>query len=484
MNPPAPSPARFSIVEKLAWLFCAGAVVVAIWSAVATTPRLDWNSARLMPAFVLAAGGKIYFPLGVGPALGWIYGPVMPAVMTPATLMPTLTSAMLTAAVINAALLLAPLLCGVDAVARRAGIAARERAWLLMACAGGALAVPWITNSLIYLTADNTVVGLALWSCLCLAHATNHARSAWCAALLAALAVWTKQLAIGVPAAQLLWLVWSAGPRAAARQAGRMLVAGLALAALAVAIFGFEELRYNLWTVPSHHPLKGGAGFWFAQLGALALACLPWAAVFAILRARGSASSGAATLLVVVASVMLPLGALGASKVGGGENSFHAVYYFAAVAWLELAASGGAIAQWLRQRVVAVAIVASVAGLLSVASATGWRLAPAVQLEASVALAEAHRGETYFPRNPLVTWWTERKIYHLEYGFFDQALAGNPATPQRMAAWQPAKMRYMVYQDDDLDHPFARLLPGFERTLTVPGFVIHVAAPAPAAHDQ
>lgn len=484
MNPPAPSPSRFSLGERLALVFCAGVVTVAIWSALCTTPRLDWNSARLMPAFVLAAGGKIYFPPATGPALGWIYGPVMPALMTPATLFPTITSTMLAAACINAALLFAPLLCGVNAVARRAGLAARERAWLLVACAGGALVVPWIANSLIYLTADNVVVGLVLWSCVCLAHATENSRHAWCAALLAALAVWTKQLAIGVPAAQLLWLAWSAGPRAAVRHAGRLLIAGVAFAAIAVAIFGFEELRYNLWTVPSHHPLKGGAGFWFAQLGSLALACLPWAAVFALARRRGVAPSGAATLLAVVAFVQLPLGALGASKVGGGENSFHAIYYFAAAAWLELAAASGAIAQWLRQRVVVVGSVASLGGLLCVVSVTGWRLTPAVQLDASVALAEVHPGEIYFPRNPLVTWWTERKIYHLEYGFFDQALAGHPSTSQRMTAWLPAKMRYMVYQDDDLDHPFARLLPGFERTLTVPGFVIHVAAPAPAARDQ
>jgi hypothetical protein len=480
MNPPAASPSRFSLGERLAFALCAGVVALAVWSAVATTPRLDWNSARLMPAFVLAAGEKIYFAPGTGPALGWIYGPVTPAIMTPIALFPTITSAMLAAACINAFVLLAPLLCGVNVASHRAGLVARERAWLLIACAGGALAVPWIAHSLIYITADNVVVGLVLWSCVCLANAGENIRHAWCAALLAALAVWTKQLAIGVPVAQIIWLAWSAGPRAAVRQAGRLLVAGLALAGVAVAIFGFEELRYNLWAVPSHHPLKGGGGFWAAQLGSLALACLPFVAVLAIFRARGTPLSRPATLLAIVGCVQLPLGALGASKVGGGENSFHTIYYFAAATGLQLAAAHGAIAQWVRQRVALVGIIASLVGAFAVMSATGWRLTPAVQLEASAALAEAHRGEIYFPRNPLVTWWTERKIYHLEYGFFDQALAGNPATPQRMAAWLPPKLRYIVYQDDDVDHPFARLLPGFERTLTVPGFTIHVAAPAAA----
>jgi hypothetical protein len=482
MNPPAAPSSRYPLRERVALALSASAVAVALWSALCTTPRFDWNAARLMPAFVLAAGERIYFPPGAGPALGWIYGPVMPAVMTPAALLPTITSAMLAAALINAAFLLGPLLLGVNAVARRAGRAGRERAWLLVACAGGALAVPWIANALVFITADNFLVGLALASCVCLAHAGDSARGRWCAALLAALAVWTKQLAIGVPAAQVLWLVWSAGPRAAGRHAGRLLVAGVALAAVAVAIFGFEELRFNLWTVPSHHPLKGGGEFWFAQLGALALACVPVAGALGVLSVRLTGLSPAATLLAVVAIGQLPLGALGASKIGGGENSFHAIYYFTAAAGLQLASSGAAVATWLRHRVVAVGLVAALAGLFTVARQTEWRLTPAVQLEASRAMAAEHRGEILFPRNPLVTWWTEGKVYHLEYGYLDQALAGFPPTPARLAAWLPANLRYVVYQDDGVDHPFVRLLPGFERAVRGPGFVVHIA-PA-AARDQ
>ena len=107
------------------------------------------------------------------------------------------------------------------------------------------------------------------------------------------------------------------------------------------------------------------------------------------------------------------------------------------------------------------------------------RLTPAADLEAGGVIAAGHRGEIYFPRNPLVTWWTERKIYHFEYGFFDQALAGHPATEARLAAWLPPRLRYIVYQDDGLDHPMTRLLPGFERTVRSPGFAIHVAAAKP-----
>lgn len=483
MNRPAtPSPPA-SLGERMALAFCVGAIALALWSAVCATPRLDWNAARLMPAFVLAGGGKIYFPPGEGPALGWIYGPVMPAVMTPAALLPTITSAMLAAACINAAFLLTPLLVGVNFLARGAGFAGRERAWLVVLCAGAALAVPWIANSLVFITADNVVVGLALWSCLCLASSGSDGRGAWFAALLAALAVWTKQLAIGVPAAQLLWLAWSGGLRVAVRHAGRLLAAGVLVAAVCVAVFGWEELRFNLWTVPSHHPLKGGAEFWFGQLGALAMACLPCVVLFAILRRSAAAPNPAASLVAAVALAQLPLGALGASKIGGGENSFHAIYYFAAAAGLQLAASGGAAQAWLRQRWMVLACVASLGGLVVVSNQTNWRLTPAVQLEASRALAADHPGEILFPRNPLVTWWTERKIYHLEYGYFDQALAGFPPTPARLASGLPAHVRYVVYQDDGVDHPFVRLLPGFERAVRGPGFVIHVAAP-PAPRNQ
>ncbi len=481
MNPPAATSPRFPLWERAAFAACAVVVAVAIWSALCAAPRYDWNGARLMPAFALAAGEKIYFPPDAGPALGWIYGPVMPVLLMPVAAMPTLTSAMIAAAAINAASLLAPLLLGVNAVAARAGLGRRERVWLLLATAGGALATPWIANALVFLAADNVVVGLALWSCLCLAEARGRTAPMWFAALLAALAVWTKQLAIGVPIAQLLWLAWSADRRAALRHAGRLLAAGAALAAVGVAIFGFDELRFNLWTVPSHHPLKGGFGFWLAQLGALTVAGLPWVLAIVLLRVRGG-TSGVAPLVATVALVMWPLGALGASKVGGGENSFHAIYYVAAAAWLELAASGGALAQRIRQRAAPLAAVTALAGWLVVIGQVGWRTEPAPQLEASCTLAAAHRGEILFPRNPLVTWWTERKIYHLEYGYFDQALAGHAPTAERLAAWLPERLRYVVYQDDGVDHPFARLLPGFEREVRTPGFVIHVAD-APRANQ-
>lgn len=457
---------------------CAGAVLVALWSAVCATPRLDWNAARLMPAFLLAAGEKIYFAPGEGPALGWIYGPVMPVVMMPATLWPSLTSAMVAAGCINAALLLAPLLVGANAVAKRVGLAGLERGWVLVACAGGALAVPWLAGGLIYISADNTAVGLSLWSCVGLAHASDNGRRAWFAAALAALAVWTKQIAIGVPVAQLLWLAWVSGAGATARYAGRLLVAGVALAAICVAIFGWAELRYNLWTVPSNHPLKGGAGFWLSQFGKHSLGCLPWVAALVVLRWRATTLCRASSLIAVLAFVQLPLGALGASKVGGGENSFHSIYYFVAAVLLQLAAASGALAP-LRRRIALFGAAATLAGLFGVVGFAGWRLTPAVQLEASCEFAVAQRGKVLFPRNPLVTWWTERKVYHLEYGFLDQALAGKPATPARFAAWLPARLRYIVYQDDDFDHVFARLLPGFEQTMSLPGFVIHVAAGTP-----
>ncbi len=432
-----------------------------------------------MPTFLLAAGKNIYFAPDTGPAIGWIYGPVMPALMTPVTLLPSLTSAMLGAACLNAALLLAPLLWAVDGVAKRVGQSGRERAWLLAACAGGSLAVPWIANALVYITADNAVVALTLISCICLANAEDNGRGFWTSAVFAALAVWTKQLAIGIPVAQLLWLLWKGGGSAAARHAVRLLAAGLVVAAICVAIFGWSELRYNLWTVPSHHPLKVGSGSWLPQLGRELLACLPGLLALVVLRARKAMPVGAAALVAFVALVQLPLGALGASKVGGGENSFHAAYYFNAAAWLELAGSAGVVARWLRQRLALVAAIAVVLGLFITGRNAGWRLTPAVQLEASCALAESRHGQIYFPRNPLITWWTERKVYHLEYGYFDQAMAGHPATTERLFAYLPPQLHYIVYQDDISDHAFARLLPGFVHSVHSPGFFVYVKGVSP-----
>jgi hypothetical protein len=453
------------------------------------TPALDWNSARIFPAFLMAAGQSPYFPAMAGPATGWIYGPIMPILHMPASMAPTITSAMVVSACINITAFVLPILVLADYAAKQCGLV-HERIAISVTCLGLLLAAPGLSDYLLWIQSDQVAISLSLLSCLFLVrHEASRSRTDLClAATLAVLSVWTKQIAIAVPLAHMAYIVvirrdlkW------AYRYLGWFSIAGIVVGTLMIRFFGLDPLVYNLWIVPSGNHFKGRASVWLANPLGLLKEAGPSLIVAAILwrvadRRKPSrfdqhpSLKAVITLLLTMAVCQLPFNLLGAAKIGGGGNSFHMVVTVYVMAILCAVAAAGAWQNVIKR--VHFTWMSAGAALLGAALtliAYPVRLTPDPHLEAARILADGHHGQVYFPRNPLVTWWTEKKAYHLEYGLIDQAVAGFPVSKERYWAYLPSDLRLLVYPSR-LDQGLATQLIKLGGRLEGADYVIHYVA--------
>ena len=462
------------------------------WSAAAWTPLHDWNAARFYPAYLLAGGEPVYAVANAGIANGWIYGPMLPLALAPLTQIPDETHAMMAAGWFNIAVLFVPILVLVDAVAGRA-LPLRRRFLVAALTVGVLLLLPTTNSRLVFITADQMAIGLGVISCLALHESLQSTGArAECfrfgAALLVAAAMWTKQTETLVPFAQLGFLCWRRSRRDAWRYGVALAVVQGGMLLLMGGAFGWSELWFNVVWVPTHHPLAAGwrslaeKFLWMLLYTGPLIAAYLWAGrrqspgEETALRARELADQ-----LFVAGLALLPAGILAAAKIGGDENSFHAVYFFALAAGVIWA---GPIRTW-RDRPTgawpALACLGGMAAGMCLAQRTApLRFTPAPQLKAAVALAAAWPRQIVFPRNPLVTWLAERRQTHLEWGMFDQVVAGFPPTRQRFWSGMPARLTYVVYPVAGT-YFFMQLFPPVTHTTTTRHFTIYTVGPVPPA---
>lgn len=419
------------------------------WSIIARVPEDTWNAARLYPAFLLAGGMSPYPAEAGGPITGWIYGPLLPVLQLPATIAPTITGALMLAAGINLSILVVPLWLIVDMQARLAGQSPAERLSSALLLAGAIPLLPTLRGYLYWIHCDQAAVGLSLLSCYVLCRGDGGRRVAVGAAILAVLAVAAKQIAIAVPIAQAAYLFFLRKDRAFGWQYLQgLLCAAVVIAGLVQWCFGRDALVHNLWLVPAGHPLKDWNAIGdlamnlLAQAGWFSLACVGAAVLLKAKWRAGRPGNELVRLLLTVTIVQVPLSLLGAAKLGGGTNSFHALAYLFAsgMAWLI-----GASHQIDHIRLKLLVPAVGLAGCLAVTSSYGFNLRPSGGLEHWQAWAAQRPQQVYFPQNPLITWFSERQPYHLEYGVMDHALAGYTLDADRYFRHLPQDLTWVVY---------------------------------------
>ena len=321
------------------------------------------------------------------------------------------------------------------------------------------LLVPRLVEYLFWIQSDQVAIALSLFSCLFLVrHQASGSRTALClAATLAVLSVWTKQIAIAVPLAHVTYLVViKRDLRLAFRYLEWFSIVGIGISLLMIRLFGLDPLVYSLWIVPGGNHLKDSATVWMANpLELLKETGLSLIMVGVFWRVAGRRKPGGfnrwpnlkalVELLLTLAVCQLPFNLLGADKIGGGTNSFHLAVTTYVAALLCGVAAAGAWPEVIKRRYFTwMCVGAAVLGAAVTSIAYPMRLTPNPSLEAARILAEGHRGQIYFPRNPLVTWWTEKKAYHLEYSLIDQAVAGYPVSKERFWAYLPSDLRFWV----------------------------------------
>lgn len=460
-------------VRLLRMMVVVGAGLVSL-VYLANIPQLvgsPWSAARLSLTASVWHGYKLYYPLTEGPVLSMIYNPLACLVWLPAMWLPTVTTQIIAAGCLTLLVALGPVFFMCLSGSSKQPL--RRLIGLAMALAAAALLVSLKSTRYIttYVHVDGVCVGFALLSCVVLMR-TKKAPS-WrtyvLAALLVNMAMWSKQTAAPIFAAQcfFLWLGWGT------KEALRYLAIGLAWVGLffVLLVLGLSHdvgaFFLNILLIPSKHPYKYGlyGVFLFALLllhkkSIMLLLVAWWVSVAPTSyrswqRQKEWVQENTWLLLPIVVVATLPLSVMGFCKVGGDVNHFHSMYFL--IAWVALM---GARVEWsyvvetTRQDVSSrlLYVVASAICLMPLTNVFLLDKLAVVhknQHEEVVRFLKAHPGEAYFPWYPLSSLHVEKKAYHLPYGLYDRMLAGYNIPQQTLRSGIPHKMKYLILRPGD-----------------------------------
>lgn len=419
------------------WL-AAGAAGFRLWCEWCAFPGSTWNAIRLAPSFMLRFGPTPYPGLEGGPVTTWIYGPVPLLLNLPATLAAGTAPALLVAGALNLLLAVVPAALFAWWLPGPRPTTAGHRMWTLLL-----ILALWPNSGLRFIQADNAAVAFGLTANLLLLR--RHLRTepgtgasgpdpagfldlpTLGAAGLTALAVWSKQVWIALVGAQLLWLAVAAGPRAAWRYGVACAVAGGALGAVFLAWFGWDGLWLNLVRLPGRLPASPEPLARLAELAPHLTGFVVLPAVAVLVCHRRVFSRQSPWLLPILSWLaLLPFGLAAVLKVGGNANSLSGVLCLLPALALVAATSwenrpGGVLR-------LAGVVIALNAAQLAFEPARPLRPVTA-QLGRADYLAREFPGQIYFPWNPLVTFFSDRRFYHAEDGLYVRAAAGLGGTP-------------------------------------------------------
>jgi hypothetical protein len=420
-----------------------------------------WSFLRVMPAVALSRGYRLYYPEGEGPLMGWSYGPAMPCLQLPLGALPNPVAVVVAAGVLNELVLLIPLFL----LARRLLPPTPSRTAAGVLLVGGLQGLMLFCPASAYwlrgIQVDTFAMGLTALGFWVLLGADSSQpvslRRICAAAALLAGGVFSKQNEFFTLAAPIAWLAARDGSRAAIRFTGLLAAAGLAGFLLCLAAVGWDALFLNTCVVPAGHPWNPpGLGYAGTVAVDFLLQIAGFLALFGLLLAlvrrelstpstpREWVLSRPWVLPAVAAALIFPVSVLGKVKVGGGDNSNHPVYYLIAAA----AMTAGALMRSERPLFRLGVPAAVLATILVAASLVPEDPQPLAARAAENRLGEEYRfalrhpGEVWLSANPLVTLYTDGKLYHQGYGVFDRTLAHQPPTPRHLQKFLPEKLRW------------------------------------------
>lgn len=468
--PERPAPPAVRLAANAA-LIVAGALLAAwLWSRYCRFPSIPWNDMRLAPTIALAQGWPAYPTANAGTINTWMYGPLPLLFHWPATWASTAAGALLVAGALNLALTLVPLalVCFAWPAAdpARDSRAARAVAFVL------ALAIwPELHYSLIF--SDNLAVACGLIGQLLLIRAGNRRLFLWLAAFTGVASIGCKQIALGIPVAQIAWIAATAGGRAAGRHVLRCALAGAGLGLGFVFLFGWEGLWFTMAQTP------GKFGWALDPAGRLAQAAWPLAIhvglpLVAMLSAWRIFTRSTLLLPALSWLCTLPLGLAGLMKLGGWMNSMHGF-----VLWLPAVLVTLLTAPWPDRRLKILAFT----GALAATAITAGRLLnerdlpfrPKVEDYAEAArIAARFPRAIWFPVHPLVTLYSDHRYYHDEDGLYVRLMGKNWPSNEHAAAQLPPAMRAMAFRSDWTDWGIARrMLPPGSPAIPSGNWIVH-----------
>jgi len=430
-----PSPTHSPREPASAWITVSavlGAAAVWLWVCWCLFPIRGWNDVRLAPVFGLKLGLPLY-PGATGPASTWMYGPLPLLLLWPATWASDALHALLVAGGINLGISLGAigLVC---ALWPAAGTGAVNRLLAFALCVVILPASMWQ-----YLQADNDAVALGLLANLVLVLSPRSA-GRWGAALLATAGLLCKQTSVGVPLAQLIWLAATEGRMSARDHALRLLASGAAWAMLFLLLSREPRaIWFNLVLTPGALP-------WISEPWGRLWDMSPWLAVdigvpiAAWLWLQRTASRRALALpMLAWLCAWLP-GFPALLKIGGTINNLQSFTLWLPPALVIVLAAVEQRAGFRPVRLAAAGFaILLCTWRIALLPVPPWRPPGQLYREAGE-LARARPGRIWFPWHPLVTVFSEQRLYSVEDGLYVRFLSGRPLTLADARAHLPPGM--------------------------------------------
>lgn len=454
MKAPPDYPAQFRTALRIAlWsgVLVVGAVLALwLWSRICRFPTIAWNDMRLAPSIALARGLPVYSSATEGVVSTWMYGPLPLLFFYPVSWATTAGDAMMVGATMNMALTLVPISCAVwfwpmGQAVRRNHFSAIVALLLTVAM------WPELHYSVHF--SDNLAIACGLLGNLILVRAKRGV-DYWLAASVAVAALACKQISLGIPLAQILFLCVSQGPRAGMRHTMRCLVAGVAIGCLAITKFGWEGLWFTLVEIPQSLVWSDPTQRLQMVLPQLILHIGGPLLVIAFCRRAFLRPELLLPSLAWICS--LPLGLAALLKSGGWLNSLYSfMLWIPAVFSVALnGASRTRFATWIYSSALALT-AASI--LVRIAHEPRLDLKPQIQAyREAEEIAMRYRKSVWFPVQPTVTLYSDGRYYHDEDGFYIRQKAGKETGTNQIVSGFPPQLRVLAFRQDWADWGIAR----------------------------
>ncbi|MDD2762938.1 MAG: hypothetical protein PHE83_03065 [Opitutaceae bacterium] len=448
-----------STLFRALWLAAVLVVTIWLWMCWCLFPGRGWNDVRLAPTLGLSLGVPLY-PGHSGPVSTWMYGPLPVLLLWPATWARDAGSALMIAGAINLMFSLGAIIvvCAFWQVSEPPQPSPATRATVALLV----LAI-WPGAAWQYLQADNTAVALGLLANLTLVRSRSSV-GYWGAAFLATAGLFCKQTSFGVPVAQMIWLGCTRGWPEARDHVLRLLAGGAVWAALFLGRQDAPAAWFNLVVTPNSLP-------WTDQLGRRLWDLSPFIAIHlgvpivTWLWLRPHRLGRDLWLPMVTWACALPTGLAAVLKIGGTLNSLQSfpLWLPPALVVVGTFAEGRKGVRWFLSTLVGVTALLCLSRILLLPSLV-WRPELRLYREAEY-LAKVLPGQVWFPWHPLVTVFSEHRLYNVEDGLYVRFVSGRPLTYDEARRDLPPRMSVIALPRSATDWGVALSLapPGTQR---------------------
>jgi len=483
-------PNRFEVVLSALVPMGGGVVLVHLFERIAQGPMDGWNAGRLATSIALLQGFDIYPKLDEGPILDFMYGPVAALAYTPAAVAASPTSAIWIGIALSLLFTLAPFAWFVTRT-----FEPRERVFAAAAVVCFGLFCTYDTGLQIAawsIHADAPAMGFSGLACVCLlvGRGSPTNRRLFGAAVLAVLAVWSKQPAAPIVIALPLYIWIRDGRQDAMRCVFWFGAVGAVVSLTFVLWFGFEDLFFNMFRIPFGHPWKSSSSKLIALLDAFLR--LAWESRFAITSILGVVAMTFERGMSLrtwmreqswigfawVGIFMIPTAVLGNVKIGGSLSPFALTTWFLAAAGIGGLTQLAARSPQTRARFTGIALAGVMAFAIGFELVEEQRRAAFEEAvfqiqhrddnpqEQGLAFARAHPGEVLFVSNPLIGLYSDAALHHSFKGILDRVVSGlAPPGPELLRAYNPPRLSYLATRRSGRNSAFERpdfLYPDFD----------------------